>query len=248
MATRKRTCGSLDHHVDRRAFLGTAAGAFVGGAYGLDAFAQPTLAGQVSRNQKRVLLIFLNGGLSQFESWDPKPGRPTGGPFQAIPTSIPGYHMSELMPKMASCIHRHTAVIRSQLATADHNDRLIFGGQPKAGPVAFPSLGAMVASELADPNSKVPHHVLLTNYLNVHNYFETAGILGATWNPINIKPDKVPPTPPFVMQQSKLRLVPPANKLPEGISDEDHREREALREQLNNKFGVGRARRRAAQP
>jgi len=202
-------------------------------------------ANQVRRNQKRLLLIFLNGGMSQFESWDPKPGRATGGPFQSIQTSVPGYRMSELMPKMASSIHRHTAIIRSQLATTGHDDRLIFGGQPKTGPVAYPSLGAMLARELADPNSPLPHHVCLTNYLNVHNYFESAGFLGATWNPVNITPERIPPVAPFitaVSAHSRLQLAPPAISLPAGISDEDHREREAVRDQLNQRFGAGRTR------
>lgn len=240
MASGKKTCGSREHYVDRRSFLGTA-GAFIGGIYGLNAFAQPTLGQQLQRDQKRVLMIFLNGGMSQFESWDPKPGTTTGGPFQSIPTSIPGYRISELMPRMAACLHRHTAVIRSQLAVSDHNDATIFGGKPKTGPVRYPSLGAMIARELANPNSQVPHHVMFTNYLGA-NYFENAGFLGATWNPINIEPTRVPNTAPFNVPLSGVRLAPPANTLPPGLTDEDHRDREALRAELGRRFGVGRER------
>ena len=43
-------------------------------------------------------MIFLSGGVSQLETWDPKPGTDTGGPFQAIPTSVPGMHICELLP------------------------------------------------------------------------------------------------------------------------------------------------------
>jgi len=241
MASRKETCGSQDHFTDRRCFLGTA-GAFLGGLYGLNAFAQPSLGNKLEREQKRVLMIFLNGGMSQFESWDPKPGTTTGGPFQSIQSSIPGYRISELMPKMAACLHRHTAVIRSQLAVSDHNDATIFGGKPKMGAVRYPSLGSMIAKELASPNSPVPHHVMFTNYPGA-NYFENAGFLGATWNPINITPNgsrRV--TPPFKFSEPILRLSPPANTLPPGLSDEDHRDREALRAELGKRFGVGRER------
>ncbi|MSR55844.1 MAG: DUF1501 domain-containing protein, partial [Gemmataceae bacterium] len=179
--------------------------------------------------------------MSQFESWDPKPGTTTGGPFQSIQSSIPGYRMSELMPKMAACVHRHTAVIRSQLAVSDHNDATIFGGKPKMGPVRYPSLGSMIARELANPNSQVPHHVMFTNYLGA-NYFENAGFLGAAWNPINIVPASVPNRAPFSIPLSGVRLTPPANTLPPGLSDGDHREREALRAELSSRFGVGRER------
>lgn len=72
-------------------------------------------------------MIFLNGGMSQFESWDPKPGRTMGGPFQAMQTSIPGYHVSELMPKMAMQLNRHTAVIRSiETGNTGHEDVTLY--------------------------------------------------------------------------------------------------------------------------
>lgn len=240
MTSRKKTCGSQDHLADRRRFLGTA-GAFLGGLYGLNAFAQPALANKLQRKQKRVLMIFLNGGMSQFESWDPKPGTATGGPFQSIQSSIPGYRVSELMPKMAACLHKHTAVIRSQAASGDHNDFTIFGGKMRSGPVRYPSLGPMLAKELADPRSPVPHHVMFTNYLGA-NYFENAGFLGTTWDPINITPDSAPARPPFSVRDSIIRLAPPANKLPDSLSDADHRDREALRTELAKRFGVGRER------
>ena len=240
MTRSPQTCNSAEHFVDRRAFLGTGA-AFVGGVSALNPLATPALAKAMARKQKRVLMIFLNGGLSQFESWDPKPGTATGGPFQSIQSSIPGYRVSELMPKMAACLHKHTAVIRSQNAFGDHTDFTIFGGKPKTGPVRYPSLGPMIARELADPKSQVPHHVMFTNYLGA-NYFENAGFLGATWDPINITPESVPAKPPFSVPDSKPRLAPPATKLPDSLTDEDHRNREALRAELAKRFGTGRER------
>jgi hypothetical protein len=240
MARSPQTCNSAEHFVDRRSFLGAGA-AFVGGVSALNPLATPALAKEMARKQKRVLMIFLNGGMSQFESWDPKPGTATGGPFQSIQSSIPGYRVSELMPKMAACLHKHTAVIRSQLASGDHNDFTIFGGKPRTGPVRYPSLGPMLARELADPKSPVPYHVMFTNYLGA-NFFENAGFLGTIWDPINITPESVPAKPPFSVAGSKHRLAPPANKLPDSLTDQDHREREALRAELAKRFGTGRER------
>src|SRR5262245_33692002 len=108
-----RTCGSPEHLLNRRAFLGSAAGLLAGGSVGLDFLGSPALAGQLVKDQKRAILIFLSGGASQFETWDPKPGRPNGGPFQAIQTSVPGIRIGELLPAMAQRLHKHTAVIRS---------------------------------------------------------------------------------------------------------------------------------------
>src|SRR5262245_16635321 len=106
-------CFPLDHHLSRRAFLGSTAGLLAGSVVGLDCLGSPVLAEQLQKDQKRAILIFLSGGASQFETWDPKPGRPTGGPFQAIQTSVPGVRIGELMPAMAQRLHKHTAVIRS---------------------------------------------------------------------------------------------------------------------------------------
>ena len=48
------------------------------------------MAGELKKQQKRVILLWLAGGASQLETWDPKPGAATGGPFRAIQTAVPG--------------------------------------------------------------------------------------------------------------------------------------------------------------
>ncbi len=60
------------------------------------------------------IILFLNGGPSHLDMWDMKPEAPDGirGEFQPIPTSLPGYHLCELLPRLAQQIHR-TAVVRS---------------------------------------------------------------------------------------------------------------------------------------
>src|SRR4029079_7323730 len=85
------------------------AGAGVGG---LGAFTHPAAAAELAKNQKRIVVFNMHGGLSQLESWDPKPGTNTGGPFRAIPTSVPGLHISELLPFSAQQMHR-LAIVRS---------------------------------------------------------------------------------------------------------------------------------------
>ena len=113
-------CGSPDHAVSRRAFLGAAAAAAFADMTRLNALAAPDVAKDLKKSQKRVILLWLAGGASQLETWDPKPGRPTGGPFASIPTSIPGIHVSELMPEMAKRMNQ-IGVIRSlNTGNADH--------------------------------------------------------------------------------------------------------------------------------
>src|SRR6516162_3457679 len=112
---KKFFCGGPEDALDRRGFLTTlaagAAGAFAADMTRLEAMAAP-LAAELKKQQKRVILLWLARGASQLETWDPKPGATTGGPFRAIQTAVPGIQISELMPKMAQRIN-HTCIIRS---------------------------------------------------------------------------------------------------------------------------------------
>ena len=75
-------CGSEEHLIARRQFLGgvaVGAGTVLGG---LDTFAAPDAVAKMAKDQKRMIVVRMAGGLSQLESWDPKPGTDTGGPFR----------------------------------------------------------------------------------------------------------------------------------------------------------------------
>src|SRR6266851_2993482 len=98
------SCHSPEHVVSRRGFLSGVAGSL--GALSFGQMVQPAAARELDKAQKRVLVIFMAGGVSQLETWDPKPGTDTGGPFQAIPTSVPGIHICELLPYTAQQMHR----------------------------------------------------------------------------------------------------------------------------------------------
>lgn len=153
-------CQSVEHNMARRQFLGsTLAG--LGAVSGLGAFIQPVTAAALASRKKRVLSIFLSGGLSQLESWDPKPGTVTGGPFRAIPTSVPGIHICELLPKTATRMH-HLSLVRS-VNTAENDHGLsrykIERGHKKSPTADFPHLGAVVAKGLDDGNSAIPGHI-----------------------------------------------------------------------------------------
>src|SRR5258708_8714548 len=104
----KSACGSAEH-VSRRAFRHGAAGAL--GALSFGGMVRTKAAEELAAQQKRCVVFWLSGGVSQLETWDPKPDTDTGGPFQAIPTSVPGTHISELLPSTAHQMH-HLALVR----------------------------------------------------------------------------------------------------------------------------------------
>src|SRR5690242_14458752 len=101
--------------VSRRQALASAAGAI-----GCAALTFPLRAETAKPPQKQLLLLFLSGGASQFETWDPKPGAKTGGPYRAISTSIPGIQIGELLPHTAKVIDRLTVVRSVHSNIADH--------------------------------------------------------------------------------------------------------------------------------
>src|SRR4051812_30685342 len=103
--TRDRLCTPADHRLSRRQWLGTAAAGAPGGMGGV---ATREVAAALKKDRRQVLLVWLDGGMSQFESWDPKPNTVFGGPFRAIPTAVPGIHISELLPNCAK-VMKHLA-------------------------------------------------------------------------------------------------------------------------------------------
>src|SRR3954451_18451905 len=144
---RNSFCGSPAHALDRRRFLGTmamGAAAFAADMTALDVLKEPVLAGALKGQQKHVILLWLAGGASQLETWDPKPGAATGGPFRAIETSVPGIKISELMPKMARRMDR-TCIIRSlNTRNGDHGAgaRLMMRGRMDDPSLHYPDMGA----------------------------------------------------------------------------------------------------------
>ena len=221
-------CGSADHGVTRRGFLGSMAatgGAFAANMTVLNALKNPLLADELKRQDKRVILLWLAGGASQLETWDPKPGRPTGGPFRAIDTNVPGIRISELMPKLAQR-QQHTAIIRSlNTKNADHGggSELMETGRPKEPGMNFPDLGAILARELGRADSQVPDYVSM--YTSTEGRRKGGpGFLGARYAPM------------FLDQG----LAPENIKRNESISDLDHEQRQELRNLLSKRFAQGR--------
>ena len=78
------------------------------------------VAGELRKQDKRVILLWLAGGASQFETWDPKPGAKTGGPFRAIQTNATGVHISELLPELSQRIILIGDAISSIRPLSDH--------------------------------------------------------------------------------------------------------------------------------
>jgi uncharacterized protein (DUF1501 family) len=221
-------CGSSDHAMNRRAFLGAAAGAALAADMTrLNVLAAPDVNRALKKSQKRIILLWLAGGSSQLETWDPKPGAPTGGPFRAIKTDVPGLAISELMPKMAERM-KHTCVIRGlNTKNGDHGSaaKIMMRGRRDEAGLRYPDLGAVLAREMGRADSKVPDYVTFYTQTEGRNMAPgDPGFLGARYAPMELTTNN---TPEFIR-----RL--------DGVTDLDHQERSDLRELLGRQFAAGR--------
>lgn len=158
-------CGSQDHTIARRQFLGgmaaAGAGVMIGGMGWL---ARPAAAEELARRQKRIVVFNMHGGLSQLESWDPKPGTDTGGPFRAIPTSVTGVHLCELLPLTAQQMH-HLCLVRGVNTAEDDHGKgtyLMLTGRRQTPAADYPQIGAVAAKALAPEESPLPGHIVIT--------------------------------------------------------------------------------------
>lgn len=158
-------CKSPEHGLARRQFLGTMAAAGTGMvAGGLGLFSSPAMAEQLRSDQKRIVVFNMHGGLSQLESWDPKPGTDTGGPFLSIPTSVPGIHISELLPETAKQM-QHLCLVRGVNTSEDDHGKgayMMLTGRRQTPAGNFPQLGAVAAKALTPAESSLPGHILIT--------------------------------------------------------------------------------------
>ena len=151
----RKLCTPSDHLLSRRHWLG------VVGALGLGALAGPARADEPKKKQKQVLFIWLAGGVSQLETWDPKPDTKFGGPFRSIPTALPGVRVSELLPRCARLLDR-LVVVRS-MSTKDNSHTTgaerIQRGDPKNRGLPYPYFGAAAAKLLGGGDGGLPPYV-----------------------------------------------------------------------------------------
>ena len=137
------------------------------------------------RRERSCILLWMPGGPSQIDTFDPKPGQETGGKFQAIDTAVPGVRVSEIFPRVAKQME-HLAVVRS-LSTkeGDHGRAayLLRTGRLPQEPIQYPTLGALVSKELGDPNAELPNYVSIASRRGLGDGGYGAGYLGPDYAP-----------------------------------------------------------------
>jgi len=215
---------------NRRDFIQTGLGA-IGGLTITDMLhlrAQAEAAGKPA-NDTRCILVWLDGGPSHYETFDPKPEAPDGirGEFDTVATSVPGVHFSEHIPHLAKAFDKYT-VVRS-IAHKQNNhgagNHYLMTGRPTPVPVGcganvtfHPSFGSVISRERNLRNG-------LPGYISLPKMSRSGGpnFLGAPFAPFVISED--PNNKSF-----KVRDV----SIPAVIADKRAENRRKLRENLDN--------------
>jgi Protein of unknown function (DUF1501) len=190
---------------------------------------------------KNVILVFLQGGPSHIDIWDPKPDAPSNirGDFKPIPTSAKGIYLSETMPKLARVMDKatlirsvsytpvglfnHTAAIY-QMLTGYTPDKVSPSGQlePPA-PNDFPTAGSQITKILPSKSKMLPF-VMMPRPLqesNIKGKGGTAGFYGAAYDPY------------FLYQDPNAKLKLEDLSLRKGISKARMKTRATLLDKVN---------------
>ena len=148
----------------------------------LEAFGK--IADQTSQRAKQVLVVYEEGGISQMDTWDPKPHAPAEHrtPYQPIATSVPGVHFSSLMP-MIACQADKLAVVRSMTSAKapSHPNacKEFFKGYRFNAPLDFPDIGSVVTHTIGTDCPQLPGYIFCPG-INMPNAVSSTGFLPAS--------------------------------------------------------------------
>lgn len=143
----------------------------------------PRLGPPRRRTSRACILVWLDGGPSHLDTFDPKPDAPreVRGPFKPIRTSVPGLLFSELLPRTAQIAH-HFTVIRSMTSPlGEHNfgSHYLLTGHKPSPALSYPSIGSVVARCSGDDHV-LPAYIAVGDRLN--------GMAGAGYLPARYAP------------------------------------------------------------
>jgi hypothetical protein len=162
--------GCLDYRLSRRAMLAASGASILG-------MSVPNLLAAAGKDHaakaEHVILFWNGGGMSHIDTWDPKPGRPTGGELAPINTSASGVQISEIFPQLAKQMH-HCSLVRSIAGTQGDHGRATHHVSTSYLPfpnLIYPGIGSVVAHEL-------PNLGDLPAFITISGQAHRAGYLG----------------------------------------------------------------------
>ncbi len=192
------------------------------------------------QRRRSCILLWMNGGPSQMDTFDLKPGHDNGGPFKEIDTKVPGIRISEHLPHVAQHTDR-MAIIRSMSTKEADHGRATYQmrtGHVPGGPVHYPTMGSLFSKEMEQPGAELPSFVSIAPY----RFFSPAaygpGFLGPQYAPLVVGENQQSLFPIPGRQQPNYEdsLKVQDLDLPGGVSTERSAARIELLGEMQNDF------------
>jgi hypothetical protein len=165
-------------------------------------------ADEMRQQGKACILLWMAGGPSQFETFDPKPGADTQGPTRAIATSVAGLQIAEHWTHLAPLMNE-VALLRSLTGKEGNHGRatyLLHTSYPPSGGIVHPGFGSTVAHELGDKDFDLPHFVSISGPSIGPSYLGVRYAPFVVTNP-NQPPDNLPSSVPGQRLGRRLGLL-----------------------------------------
>jgi hypothetical protein len=178
--------------MNRRHFLAHVAGASALAIPGLS-FWNGLRAAETAlkKENKSLIILWMGGGPTHLDTWDPKPDSENGGEFKPIKTKADGIQISEVLPTIADQM-QHVSLIRALVSNEGSHDRgtvLMNTGRQPSPVVPYPAVGAVASSLLTDKNLALP------GFIGVGGTAQRIGpgFLGSLYAPFTVQNPGQPP-------------------------------------------------------
>ena len=172
------------NHADRRSFMSSVARSLLGVSF-LPLLGNPAQAASRSRKKvKQVIYLYMGGAMSQFETFDPKPGTETGGQGSAIDTNVAGVKISEYLPQLAKLADQ-MAIVRSMGTETGAHEQASYVMRTSYRQIAstrHPSMGPWIQKLAGKGNKVLPGSVVIGG----GSGHPGSGYLGAQFMPVPI--------------------------------------------------------------
>ena len=176
-------CGPVfSGELTRREALRVAAG--LGLSFALPGLDLRAAQSRGSERPRSLITLWMGGGPSQLETFDPHPGKSISGETKAIDTKLPGVQVAHLLPQTAEQIHE-MCIIRSMVSKEGDHERgqyLVKTGYRPDPTLIHPALGAIVAHELPADGVEIPHYISILS----SQWPGRGGYLGDSFDPFKV--------------------------------------------------------------
>ena len=188
---------------------------------------------------RSCILLWMSGGPSQLDTFDPKPEHENGGEFKPIDTAVPGIQVCEHLPQVAQQM-QDLAIIRSMSTKEGDHTRATYlarTGYLPQGPIRYPTMGSLFSKELGSHDAELPNFVSIAPNRFVSPGAYGPGFLGPAYAPLIVGNSSL--SPGAAMQQDDALRVRNID-LPEGVDERQLDDRLGLLETLETGFQASR--------